>query len=164
MTLALLSRRDLELPKNRGGRPSKISKGWGSEDKAAWMFYRACLVLDVFERARTNGKTRKEAALAAISEWKSRHPMGKLSSTEVDNIVREYQPENTPGVSLRIVERDVPVEWEIVDGEIQLTGRWATKRVLTMCFDKRPPYPKRGGGKKAARQYSKRYVAKKMLP
>lgn len=163
MTLALLGRSDLGHTKNRGGRPSKISKGWGPEDKDAWMFYRACLVLDVVERARMNGKTRKEAALSAISEWKRRHPMGKLSSTEVDNILREYQPENTPKVSLRIVEHDVPVEWEIVDGEIQLTGRWETRRVLTMRYAERPPYPKRGSGKKASRQFSKKFAAKKML-
>lgn len=163
MTLALLRQRDPEHTKNRGGRPSKISKGWDPEDKPAWMLYRACLVLDVVERARMNGKTRKEAALAAIWAWKSRHPMGKLSLTEIDNILREYQPEKTPGVSLRVVEHDVPVEWEIVDGEIQLTGRWETKRVLTMCYDKRPPYPKRGSGKKIVTQYSKRYIANKRL-
>lgn len=163
MMLALLGQHDSAHPKNRGGRPSKISKGWRPEDKPAWMLYRACLVLEVVERSRMDGKTRKEAALAAISEWKNRHPMGKLSSTEVDNILREYQPERTPRVSLRVVEHDVPVEWEIVDGEIQLTGRWETRRVLTMCYAERPPYPKRGSGKKAAMQYSRKYVTK-MLP
>lgn len=173
--------------KNRRGRPSKISKGWRPEDKPAWMFYRACLVLAVFERARMGGATREDAALwwpklaaevlagrmggatrkdaatAAINEWKNRHPLRKLSSTEIDNILRYYQPEKTPRVSLRVVEQDVLVEWEIVDGEFQLTGRWETRRVLTMRYAERPRYPKRGCGKRVAMQYSKKYL-KKRLP
>lgn len=158
MALALLELRDPLRANRRGGRPSKISKGWKPEDKPAWMLYRACLVLAIVERERLNGKTREGAARAAIAEWKSRCPMGRLSLTEVDNILRKYQPEKKPEVSLRVVEQDVPIEWEIIDGEIHLTGRWETRRVLTMRYAERPAYPKRGGSKRSFSPFSKNYI------
>lgn len=159
MTLALLERRNTQGLKNKGGRPSKISRGLNPDDKAGWMLGRAIVVLEVVERERAKGRSRKAAALAALLEWKRLFPMGKLSLTEVDNILSEYQPEHRPDMSLRVAGQvgQMP-EFEMVDGKMRLTGRWETKPVLAFRFDERPEYPKRGSGKKVSQRFSKRYA------
>lgn len=165
VTLALLRQREPKALKNKGGRPSKISKGWEPDAKPGWMLYRASVVLEVIERERANGKSRKAAALAAVSEWKRQFPMsnqfpmgGKLSLTEIDNILSEFQPEQKPEEAWRFVQEfEKRPEYEIVDGKPILTGRWVTMRVLVGRVDKRPPYPKRGSGKKVNLRCSKKY-------
>jgi hypothetical protein len=143
--------------RNKGGRPTKASKGLNPDDRPAWMAYRDCVVLATVERARAQGKTRGEAALAAIAEWKRRQPLGKLSSTEVDAILSRAQPENLPDDSWRA---DVQVEpWpetEIIDGKMKLTGRMIDTTGLSFRPAERPNYPKRGSGKRKKFQFSKR--------
>lgn len=157
-TLALLGKRKAQPLKRKGGRPSKISMGLNPDDQPGWMLGRAIVVLEVVERERANGKGRKVAALVALLEWKRRFPMGKLSLTEVDNILREYQPENRPDLALRVIEKTEQMpEFEMVNGKMRLTGRWETKPVLAFRFDDRPQYPKRGSGKKVNQRFSKRY-------
>lgn len=143
--------------KNQGGRPSKASMGTDQDTRPAWMFLRDCFVLEAVERERAKGKNRKAAALAAVLEWKRRFPMGKLSVTEVDNILREYQPEGRPDLALRVIEKTEQMpEFEMVDGKMRLTGRWETKPVLALRFDDRPQYPKRGSGAQHRLKYSKK--------
>ena len=157
-TLALLGQRKASVRKRNGGRPSKIGRGLNPDDKNAWMLGRALVVLEVVERVRAEGKSRKVAALAAVLEWKRLFPMGKLSLTEVDNILSEYQPEHRPDTSLRAVRQVAQMpEFEMIDGKMRLTGRWETRPVLAFRFDERPPYPKRGSGKKVNQRFSKRY-------
>lgn len=157
-TLALLGQRNTQALKNKGGRPSKISRGLNPDDKPGWMLGRAIVVLEVVERERAKGRSRKEAALAAVLEWKHRFPMGKMSLTEVDNILSEYQPEHSPDTSLRVVGQvEQMPEFEMVDGKMRLTGRWETKPALAFRFDERPQYPKRGSGKKVNLRFSTRY-------
>ncbi|MCA1977628.1 MAG: hypothetical protein LDL19_00170 [Thiobacillus sp.] len=144
--------------KNRRGRPTKASMGLKPDDIPGWMFFRACVALHAFEHARAEGKTRQEAQLAAIDAWQSIFPMGRLSRTEVDNILRNYQPEDRPGTALRVSRgfEDMP-ESVIVDGKMCLTGQWKRVPVWVMRFDVRPPYPKRGSGRKTKFRYSKRF-------
>ena len=157
-TLALLGQSEALLLKHKGGRPSKISRGLNPDDKPGWMLGRAIVVLEVVERERAKGRNRKVAALAAVLEWKRLFPMGKLSLTEVDNILREYQPEDRPDLALRVIDKTEQMpEFEMVDGKMRLTGRWETKPVLAFRFDARPQYPKRGSGKKVHQRFSKRY-------
>lgn len=144
--------------KNRGGRPTKASMGLKADDFPGWVFFRACVVLHTVEHGRAAGKTRQEAALSAVAAWKGVFPMGRLSLTEVDNILREYQPEDRPGAALRVDRgfEDFP-ESVNVDGRICLTGRWERVPVWVMRFDDRPPYPKRGSGRKPKLRFSKRF-------
>lgn len=166
-TLALLGQREPKAIKNKGGRPSKINQGWEPDTKPGWMLYRASVVLEVVQRERANGKTRKQASLAAISEWKRRFPgmlpltEGKLCLTEVDNILCEFQPEKKPEEAWQFIEKfEQRPEYEIADEKMILTGRWVTMRVLVGRVDKRPQYRKRGSGKKENQQFFKRYLKK----
>jgi hypothetical protein len=155
-TLALLG--GASTKKNRGGRPSKASMGMNHDDFPGWAFFRACVVLYVVEHGRAAGKTRKEAAISAVFAWKNLFPMGRLSTTEVDSILREYQPEGRPDAALRVDKGlDSFPESVIVDGKLRLTGRYERRPVWVMRFDDRPPYPKRGSGRKPKMRFSQRF-------
>lgn len=143
--------------RNKGGRPTKASKGMNPDDRPAWMAYRDVVVLATVERTRAQGKTRMEAALSAIAEWKRLQPMRKLSETEVDNILSRAQPESLPGDSWRAVVQVEPwPETEIIDGKMKLTGRMIDTVGYAFRVGERPNYPKRGSGKRKKFQYSKR--------
>ncbi len=184
-TLALLGQGHSEPTKNKGGRPSKVSKGMNPDARPAWMFHRDCFVLEVIERERiTNGKTRSQAVEVAIAEWKSRFPDTPLSATEVDNILLRHQAEYPPDMSpivyrlglfrtlkeplqwiqitrmpdrLRVRETvKLEPEFETVDGVSRWTGRYIEMKGLSFGFDERPEYPKRGSGTKHKFKFSKK--------
>lgn len=143
--------------RNKGGRPTKASKGMNPDDRPAWMAYRDAVVLATVERARMGGKTRMEAALSAIAEWKRRQPLRRLSETEVDNILSRAQPESLPDDSWRAdVQAETWPETEIIDGKMKLTGRMIDTVGLSFRVGERPNYPKRGSGKRTKFQFSKR--------
>jgi len=169
------------LKKNKGGRPSKASKGMNPDARPAWMFLRDCFVLEVVERERiASGKARKQAIEVAIIEWKDCFPDTPLSATEVDNVLSQYQPDKSPitySIGLfRTLEE--PVQWvqitrtpdclrvretvklqpefETVDGVSRWTGRYIEMKWLSFGFDQRPEYPKRGSGPKHKFKFSKK--------
>ncbi len=180
-TLGLLGQGKPEPRKNKGGRPSKASKGMNPDARPAWMFLRDCFVLEVVERERiTNGRTRVQAVEAVIAEWKKRFPDTPLSATEVDNILAQYQPDKPP-ISYRLGlfrTLEEPVRWiqitrtpdclrvretvklepefETVDGVSRWTGRYIEMKGLSFGFDERPEYPKRGSGTKHKLTFSKK--------
>ncbi len=184
-TLDLLSpERSAPTKKNKGGRPSKASKGMNPDARPAWMFLRDCFVLEVVERERiTNGKTRVQAVAAVIAEWKKRFPDTPLSATEVDNILAQYHPDKSdePPIVYRLGlfrTLEEPVQWvqvtrtpdclrvretvkmepefETVDGVSRWTGRYIEMKGLSFGFDERPEYPKRGSGTKHRLKFSKK--------
>ncbi len=180
-TLALLGQGRAGPTKNKGGRPTKASKGMNPDARPAWMFLRDCFVLEVVERERiANGKTREQSIEVAISEWKDRFPDTPLSATEVDNVLSQYQPDKSPitysiGLFRTLKE---PVQWvqvtrtpdclrvrevvkmepefETVDGVSRWTGRYIEMKGLSFGFDQRPEYPKRGSGTKHKLKFSKK--------
>jgi hypothetical protein len=144
--------------KNRGGRPTKASMGLKADDFPGWMFFRDCVVLAVVERERAAGQNRNTAIIRAVNEWKALFPTGRLSSTEVDNILKEYQSEKRPDIALRASNTvDTFPETELIDGKLKLTGRWLQMPSIAFRFDDRPPYPKRGSGRKQQLKYSDRF-------
>jgi hypothetical protein len=180
-TLALLGQGKAGHTKNKGGRPTKASKGMNSDARPAWMFLRDCFVLEVVERERiTNRRTREQAVEAAVVEWKDRFPDTPLSATEVDNVLSQYQPDK-PSITyslglFRTLEEQVQwvqitrtpdclrvretvkmePEFEIVDGVSRWTGRHVEMKGLSFGFDQRPEYPKRGSGTKRKLKFSKK--------
>lgn len=158
-TLALLGGATASK-KNRVGRPTRASMGMGPDDIHAWEHFRACVVLETFERARAEGKSRVEARLCAVSAWKGLYPAkGKINPSAVDAIIAKAQPEDRPAVALRVI-RTVErfPETETIGGKLRLTGRWIERDAWTFREDQRPDYPKRGTGRKPKLRFSKRFT------
>lgn len=116
------------------GRPRKFGQ------RPGWMGGRAAFALALYQRARESGMTDRKAKCSAIIEFTRAFPGERLSETEVNRILRHYQPHRRAEVWLGKILSQTEIDQTLPRHDqpperAEVWRRWLEKIIPEMGLD-----------------------------